>query len=224
MRWLGAQSGVILTGLIGGLASSTATTLAFSRESKAYPELSMSFALAIIMACTIMLGRVLIIFGFIYPQFISVLWLPFTVIALPGLLYGLVVHLLIRKEDVSMDLPDLKNPLSLSIAVKFGLIYGIISVFVKLFTEMEFGNGLLALSFVSGLTDMDAIALSITHNLKEGGVALQLAARAVILAALANTLLKAGLVMALGAPQLRKHIGVAFGGICLAGVGAYFLA
>jgi uncharacterized membrane protein (DUF4010 family) len=223
MRWLGARSGVILTGLIGGLASSTATTLAFSRESKACPELSSSFGLAIIMACTIMLGRVLIILGFIYPKFISVLWLPFTIMTLPGIVYGISVYLLNHKKEGPMDLPDLKNPLSLSIAIKFGLIYGVISMLVKLFHEMDLNNGLLALSFVSGLTDMDAIALSITNNLKDGSVSLKLAAQAVILAALANTLLKAGLVMILGAPQLRKQISIAFSGLLFAGVVGYFL-
>jgi uncharacterized membrane protein (DUF4010 family) len=223
MRWLGARSGVILTGLIGGLASSTATTLAFSRESKVYPELSSSFGLAIIMACSIMLARVIVILGFIYPEFVSVLWLPFSVMTLPGLVYGMIWHFKHPKSKNAMQMPDMKNPLSLSIAIKFGLIYGVISVLVKLSNELDLNNGLLALSFVSGLTDMDAIALSITNNLKEGSVALQLAARAVILAALANTLLKAGMVMVLGAPQLRKQVGMAFSGILLAGVLAYFL-
>jgi uncharacterized membrane protein (DUF4010 family) len=223
MRWLGARSGVILTGLIGGLASSTATTLAFSRESKTYPELSSSFGLAIIMACTIMLGRVLMVLGFIYPEFITVLWLPFLIMAVPGLIYGLIVYFLKHKEDTTMELPELKNPLSLSIAIKFGLIYGVISVLVKVSNQLDLSNGLLALSFLSGLTDLDAIALSITNNLKDGSVALQLAGRAVIVAAIANTILKAGLVMSLGAPELRKQMSVAFGGLVFAGVIAYFL-
>ncbi len=223
MRWLGAQSGVILTGLIGGLASSTATTLAFSRESKAYPELSRSFALAIVMACTIMLGRVLIILGFIFPDFISELWLPFMFMAVPGVIYALITHFFHQQEKTTMDLPSLKNPLSLSVAIKFGLIYGVISVLVKIFNEMDLSHGLLALSFVSGLTDMDAIALSITHNLMDGSVALKLAAQAIVIAAIANTLLKAGLVMALGSPALRRQIGIAFSSIILSGVASYFL-
>ncbi|WPJ95749.1 DUF4010 domain-containing protein [Coraliomargarita algicola] len=93
MRWLGANAGVILTGLVGGLASSTATTLAFSRESKTYPELSSSFALAIVMACTIMLARVLVLLVLIYPDLLNALWLPFTLMALPGVLYALTAQL-----------------------------------------------------------------------------------------------------------------------------------
>ncbi len=223
MRAFGARAGVILTGLIGGLASSTATTLAFSRESKVYPELSRSFALAIVMACTIMLGRVLIILSVIHPEFLYALWLPMGLMALPGVIYTLIVYFFFEKENPEMDLPNLKNPLGLSIAIKFGLIYGVISVLVKIFTQTDLTNGLLALSFVSGLTDMDAIALSITHNLKDQSVALQLATHAVILAAIANTLLKAGLAIGLGSSELRKHICLALGATTLAGIGAYFI-
>ncbi|WPJ95748.1 DUF4010 domain-containing protein [Coraliomargarita algicola] len=122
-----------------------------------------------------------------------------------------------------MEVPNLKNPLGLSIAIKFALIYGAISFLVKMFSASDLSDGLLALSFISGLTDMDAIALSITQNLKEGTVALNLATQAILIAAIANTLLKAGLVIALGTPALRKQILLAFGGMSLAGVGALFL-
>ncbi|MGZ0654712.1 MgtC/SapB family protein [Coraliomargarita sp. W4R72] len=223
MRWLGTGAGVILTGLVGGLASSTATTLAFSRESKTYPALSSSFALAIVMACTIMLGRVLILLVLIYPELLSTLWLPFLLMSVPGAIYALSVQLFKKAEPKPMEIPNLKNPLGLSIAIKFALIYGAISFLVKMFSESNLTEGLLALSFVSGLTDMDAIALSITQNLKEGGVGLELATRAIILAAIANTILKAGLVVALGSPALRKQILLAFGAMTLAGVGALFL-
>jgi uncharacterized membrane protein (DUF4010 family) len=223
MRLLGTRAGVVLTGLVGGLASSTATTLAFSRESKTYPELSGGFALAIVMACTIMLGRVLIILGFIYPPFIQTLWLPFTMMALPGLIYAGSVGIMSRRHKEPANLSDLKNPLGLGIAVKFALIYGVILFLVKVLSQTDLSEGLLALSFVSGLTDMDAIALSIANNLKDEHIVLTIATQALILSAIANTLLKAGLVLSMGSPQLRKHIAIALGATVLAGVGAFFL-
>jgi uncharacterized membrane protein (DUF4010 family) len=221
IRILGARAGVILTGLVGGLASSTATTLAFSRESKVYPEFSTGFALGIVMACTIMLARVIIILGFIFPAFISSLWLPFLILSLPGLIYALVVGLFTNQGYEATDLPDLKNPLGLAIAIKFALIYGLISILVKVFVNSDLSEGLLALSFFSGLTDMDAIALSITNNLREGIVSAELATKALIVAAIANTTLKAGLVFGLGSNLLRKHIALAFGATILAGIGAF---
>ena len=223
IRMLGTRSGVILTGLVGGLASSTATTLAFSRESKDCPALSSGFALAIVMACTVMLARVIIILGLICPEFIPSLWLPFLVLSVPGLLYILIVGLLSRKGREATEIPELKNPLGLGIAIKFALIYGVISVLVKVFMASGLSDGLIALSFLSGLTDLDAIALSITNNFKDGIVGAELASRAIIVAAIANTLLKAGLVFSLGSPQLRKHIAVALGATVLAGIGAFYL-
>ena len=223
IRMLGTRSGVILTGLVGGLASSTATTLAFSRESKDYPALSSGFALAIVMACTVMLARVIIILGFIYPAFIPSLWLPVMVLSVPGLIYILIVGIFHKKGNEATDIPVLKNPLGLGIAIKFALIYGIISILVKVFINSDLSEGLLALSFVSGLTDMDAIALSITNNLKDGIVSADLASKAIVVAAIANTILKAGLVFSLGSKQLSKHIAIAFGATVLAGVGAFYL-
>lgn len=223
IRILGTRAGVVLTGLVGGMASSTATTLAFSRESKVYPELSAGFALAIVMACTIMLARVIIILGFIFPQFILSLWLPFLILSCPGLLYALTVGLFSNKGIQNTEIPNLKNPLGLSIAIKFGLIYGIISILVKVFSSSDLSDELIALSFVSGLTDMDAIALSITNNLKDGLIAFELGSKAIIVAAIGNTLLKAGLAIAMGSKQLRQHIAIALGTTMLAGLGAFWI-
>lgn len=222
MRWLGARAGVALTGLVGGLASSTATTLAFSRESKTYPELSKSFALAIIMACTIMLGRVLVILVLIYPEFLPALWLPFLMIASPGILYALALQLKKNSNKEPIEIPDLKNPLGLRIAIKFALIYGLISFLVKVCSQADLSDGLLVLSFVSGLTDMDAIALSVTQDLKVGGVTLTLATQAIVLAAIANTILKASLVFGIGSAELKKHVFYALGATVLAGVASFF--
>ncbi len=223
IRMLGARAGVALAGVVGGLASSTATTLAFSRESREYPELSKGFALAIVMASTIMLGRVIVILGLIHPQFLQALWLPFTIMALPGLAYALAIGLFRKQGKEATDIPDLKNPLGLSIAVKFALLYGVITFLVEMLSQSDLTEGLLLLSFVSGLTDMDAIALSVANNLKDGGLALDLATRAVVIAAIANTVLKAGLVFAIGSPTLRKHIAVALGATVATGAAAVFL-
>jgi uncharacterized membrane protein (DUF4010 family) len=78
---------------------------------------------------------------------------------------------------------------------------------------------MLPLSFMSGLTDMDAISLSMAGNQSSGTVGLPLAGQAIVLAAVANSLLKAGLAFSLGAPLLRRHVAVVLGLTALAGVG-----
>ncbi|HBM85366.1 MAG TPA: hypothetical protein DD423_00990, partial [Opitutae bacterium] len=87
----------------------------------------------------------------------------------------------------------------------------------------DLSDELIALSFVSGLTDMDAIALSITNSLKDGLISVELGSKAIIIAAIANTLLKASLAIAMGSKQLRQHIAIALGATVLAGVGAFLM-
>ncbi len=161
--------------------------------------------------------------GLIYPPIVADLWQSFLIIALPGLCYALWVGLIHKPEGGDSGLPELKNPLSLSIAIKFALLYGLIGFLVKVFSATELSGGLLVLSFVSGLTDMDAIALSVADNLKGGGVLPVLATQAIIVAAVANTLLKAALAMSLGSPELRRHIAIAMGATVIAGGFAFYL-
>lgn len=92
-----------------------------------------------------------------------------------------------------------------------------IAFLVKAAPQLGLTQSLLPLSFVSGLTDMDAISLSIAQSRHAEATSLELATRAVVLAAIANTLLKAGMAMALGSPQLRRPIAIALGGTALAG-------
>jgi len=211
MRLLGAQAGIIVTGLVGGLASSTATTLAFSRRSKDEPELSSSHALAIVIACTVMLARVLIMIAAINPELMRRLALPLAAMAVPGVVFGLWQWLAQRLHKRPVAPPHIHNPLGLGIAIKFGLLYAIVAFLVKAATSLQFTGGLLPLSFVSGLTDMDAIALLMANNLHDGVVASDLATRCVIISAVANSLIKASFAISLGSPLLRRQITVVLG-------------
>jgi uncharacterized membrane protein (DUF4010 family) len=76
------------------------------------------------------------------------------------------------------------------------------------------------LSFLSGLTDMDAIALLMANSLHEGTVATQLAAKCVIIGAVANSIVKAGFAVSLGSPLLRRQITLVLGLTVIAGVAA----
>jgi len=128
-----------------------------------------------------------------------------------------------RMEKGAVASPSMANPLSLLTAIKFGLLYAIIAFLVKASTQLDWQAGLLPLSFVSGLTDMDAITLSMTNNLHAGTVALDLAARAIIIAAVANSLLKAGLASGLGSPPLRRRVGTVLLVTAAVGSGAAYL-
>lgn len=223
MRMLGAKAGITITGIAGGVASSTATTLAFSRRSKEDPELSENYTLAVVLACTIMLARILAAIGMLNRSLAVQLIVPFVLMSLPGLAYAIWVWAFRRSEANSIDTPQLHNPLSLGMAIKFALIYAVVAFLVTAATKLDWRSGLLPISFLSGLTDMDAIALLMANHNQEGSVEMQIAVRGVILAAIGNSIMKGGLAFSLGSPQLRRHVVLVLGATALAGVGCLFL-
>lgn len=216
MRFLGASAGITATGLLGGVASSTATTLAFSRRSKDEPELSARYAVAVVLACTVMLARIWVVVGVVNRSLAMSLLVPFALMAVPGLIYSLAV-LAFRKTDTTVSPPTLHNPLSLSVSIKFAIIYAAVAFLVKAATSLQLHSSLLPLSFLSGLTDMDAIALLMANSRNDGSVLPLLATQAVIVAAIANSLLKAGFAFTLGSPVLRRNVSAVLGTTMLIG-------
>jgi uncharacterized membrane protein (DUF4010 family) len=224
VRLVGPRSGILLTGALGGLASSTASTLAFSRRSREAPKMSEHYALAVVAACTVMLPRVLVATGLVNRNFALTLLVPFGLMALPGIIYAGWVWLRRRPAHHEGDTPELGNPLSLSTAIKFAALYSAIAFLVKVIREQGWTQGLLPLAFVSGLTDMDAISLSIARDHGSEKTAPDLATRAVMLAAVSNTLLKGGMAAALGSTGLKWRIGIVLGATAAAGVASMFFS
>lgn len=224
MRLLGARAGILVTSLFGGLASSTATTLAFSRRSKDEPALSEHYAMAVVTACSVMLPRVIITTSVLSPALGLTLIAPFALMAVPAVAYGTWLWFARRPGTSVVETPSLTNPLSLKTAVKFALLYAGIGFLVKAATQLDLlHDALLPLSFVSGLTDMDAISLSMAGSQNTGSVPLVLAAKAVIVAAVANSLLKAGFAAVLGSSVLRRETTLVLGATALAGVAGLWL-
>jgi len=201
IKILGDRIGLGMTGLLGGLASSTAVTLAMSRISRSDSTLHEASALAIILASGIMFPRVLILVSLFAPATATLL-LP-TVIAIS--FYTAVICLLLwrrcRDNPGNQYRPRI-SPLSLRMALGFGALYGVV-VFFAHFTQTEFGdNGILTVATLSGLTDVDAISLSAANMVKEG-LSTSLAAQVVLSACSTNTLVKLALGFTFAAPGAR---------------------
>jgi uncharacterized membrane protein (DUF4010 family) len=211
MRLLGAKAGISITGLVGGIASSTATTLAFSRRSKEDVTLSTSYALAVIVACTVMLARILVVIGVINRELAVSLVVPFALMAIPGIGFMLWVWLFNRPADNDVATPRLLNPLSLGIAIKFGVIYAAVAFLVKASTHFDLHGGLLPISFISGLTDTDAIALLMANSRNDSSIAPLPATQSVILAVMGNSILKGCFALSLGSPRLRRQVALVLG-------------
>jgi uncharacterized membrane protein (DUF4010 family) len=215
-RWLGAGRGTALTGITGGLVSSTAVTLSFARRSRDEPGAAAALACGILLAWAVMFGRVLVLVlavnvGLVYP-----LLPPF---AAMGVLTLLAAWLLYRRGGETpgpQDVP-LKNPFSLTAAAKFALAFAVVLLLVKV-TQFYFpGGGVYIVAALAGLTDVDAITLSMAEYAKANSPTV--AAVAVVIAALSNTVVKCGMVTALGGPALRLPMLLTTAGVMVAGIG-----
>ena len=225
VRIFGENRGIAMTGLLGGLASSTATTLAMSRQSRAWPETGYVCALAVVLACSVMLGRVALLVGAVSPPLLMRAAPGLVLTALPGLLFAAWSwrHFL-RPSGSPLSSPsEVRNPLSLRIALQFAVLYALIVLLVR-WAQADFGGaGLYAASFFSGLTDLDAISLSLAQMQKSGGVTAEQAVRALLVAAGANSLLKAGMAVALGGPSMRRTVVLVLGATAACAAGAAWL-
>jgi len=217
VKLVGAKQGIGLTGFLGGLVSSTAVTLTFSERSQREINLAKPFALAIIVAWTVMFGRVLVEVAVINLELLSILWIPITAAAIAGLLYG---YWLYRKQkfDETGEV-SVSNPFELGSAIKFGLLYAVV-LLVSRTAQIYFGDtGIYVSSILSGLVDVDAITLSMAQLSKHGEVALDTAEFAIVLAAMSNTVVKGGIVLVTGTMALRKAILPGFLLILIVGIG-----
>lgn len=203
MKIAGSQRGIWLTGLLGGLASSTATTLSFTQRSHTDRRLAKSFALGITLAWTVMFARILVAVGVVYVPLLAILWLPIVLAGGTGLAYTLYLYLMPHDDDEGSEV-KVSNPFELRPAITFGLLYGFILLLART-ANLYFGDvGLYVSSLISGLADVDAITLSVTELSRSERVDGATAARAIVLAAMANTAVKGGIVLSGGTAELRR--------------------
>lgn len=223
VRAFGENRGLAVTGLLGGLASSTATTLAMSRQSRARPEAGLVCAVAVALACTVMLVRVAVLAGAVSPATAWHLAPWLLLMAAPALVFAAWSwRHAIRSPPGEAGPQDVRNPLSLRVAVQFGILYALVVLAVRWANHNFGGAGVYWASFFSGLTDLDAIALSISQLERAGNIGPSDAARAVLIAAGANSLLKAALAIGIGGPSLRRPVSLVLGStVALAGLAAW---
>jgi len=223
VRQFGAGLGIALTGVVGGLASSTATTLAMSRQSLQRPEFSGEYATGINLACTVMLWRVALLVGVVAPDAFMILWPPLLLMSLPGTADGLI-QMFSRSARAPVEGgAHYSNPLGLRVALQFAALYALVVLVIR-GVDHFFGNsGVYVASLFSGLTDLDAITLSLSQTVNSGGLPAAVAAKGVVIAAIANTFVKAGMAASLGSGAMRKRVLLTLGATALLGVGALFL-
>ena len=212
-RVLGAGRGIPLTGLFGGLVSSTAVTLSLARRSREQAS-DKAFAGAltagILLAWTVMFARVAIEVAAVHHSLLPTLALP---LATPAAIAAIAALLAYRRAgkkrgDAAGEVP-LRNPFSLMAAIRFALLFAVVLLAVKIVETHAPGRSVYAVAAIAGLTDVDAITLSMATSARDGTLAADVAANAIVIAALTNSLVKLGLVLAAGAPALVSRLAIA---------------
>ena len=212
VRMMGQSVGISVTGLLGGLVSSTATTLTMSRQSRERPAESRDCSLAILLACTVMNLRVGLLVVIVNPQALSSLWPSLLVSSLPGTIW--CAWRLMHggsgcANGTPCEMPE--NPLRLRVAFQFGLLYAAIIFLVKVTIAKIGTEGVLVLSGLSGLVDIAAITLSLSQMFGTGSLDAMTVSQGILLAVLDNTLFKAGIAAFFGTPILRKEVLIVLG-------------
>jgi len=213
----GTRRGLLATGLFGGLASSTALTLAMSRAGRQEPALQGLLAAAVVIGSTTMFPRVLVevaaVNNALLPSLLPVL-LTLTAV-------GATAALLLAWRTRNDGRPDashaVQRPFELATAIRFAVLLAAVLVMAEWLRRQAGDAGIYALAVLSGLTDVDAITLSLSRMAREE-LAAPVAARGILLAGLANTAVKAALVMALCRGRMARDVGVGLGAVLVVGL------
>ncbi|TXD85494.1 MgtC/SapB family protein [Subsaximicrobium wynnwilliamsii] len=211
-KFFGRKVGVISNGILGGLISSTATTVSYARKTSEASSISKLAVFVITTASAVSFVRILFEVGVVIPDKFGVIALPIAAVIFVMALICVVLFYFINTEDTKdEEMPEPENPAQFKSALIFGLLYGFILLAVA-FTKETFGNNALYIvSIVSGLTDVDAITLSLSQLIKEGSLEASFGWKLILLAGLSNMLFKGIMAIVLGAKSIAKWIAVSFG-------------
>jgi uncharacterized membrane protein (DUF4010 family) len=231
-KLFGQRSGAVMAGLLGGLISSTATTLSYARRAGPGGDGPEAAALVIVVASAAALIRVLTEVAVAAP---SQFWHTAPPLAVLLGWTGIIAagtYCWTRPKKVAPvkdpapregEPPAQANPAELRPALIFAALYALVLLGVAAARDYFGPLGLYALAVVSGLHDMDAITLSTARFVEQGQIEAQLGWRLILAACLANLVVKGAVVAVLGRQRLLRRIAVPFATALLGGAALLFL-
>lgn len=206
-KWVGKKVGMVSNGILGGIISSTATSVSYSRNSKSNKSLGKISAFVILTAVTVSIIRVIIEIGVVVPEKLNAVITPFLVLFVFMAILSIILFFTTSKDKNLEEMPEPKNPAQFKSAFVFGILYGLILLAVA-FTEAEFGDsGLYIVSIIGGLAKKDAITLSLAQSIKNG-LDTELGWKLIMTGMLANFAFKIVIAIVLGSKQLSRWLGV----------------
>jgi uncharacterized membrane protein (DUF4010 family) len=208
-KFTGPNKGLLVSGLLGGLISSTATTASLSRQSKDTKASPPLLAVVIMIASTVVFGRVVAEILMVAPKAGHTMIYPFLAMMAWMAVVSVVCWLLARKEIVKP--PQSEPPSEIKGAVMFGLLYALVLLGVAV-ARHNFGQaGLFTVAAISGLTDMDAITLSTANLVNSNHLDPSTAWRVILTGGVANLVFKGLMVFTVGSRALAGWVAIVFG-------------
>ena len=205
-RLVGPAHGYALTGALGGMVSSTAVTLGFSRESAKHVALRVAYATGVVAACTVLLPRVLIVTTLLNHDVARWLW-P---LLLPPFAIGVLMSWWMSRQHTTSkqaDAAGLHSPLGLVSALQMAVAFQVV-LLILAFVRTRFGDaGIYTSAAIFGTTDVDALTIAMTRA--EPGVRASVSARAIGVGIASNTIVKLSLVLAIGRGVFRVRTSIA---------------
>ncbi|MCX7984811.1 MAG: DUF4010 domain-containing protein [Bacteroidetes bacterium] len=195
----GTRKGLWLSGLLGGIVSSTVVTLSVGRMARSIPERAGAALQAALLASSVMYIRVLILVWLINPVFISTLWYRLLILSMVGFLISITKHAI--PFNGGEELQELQNPFEVRPAISFAILFVILSVVTNVVVTTVGNTGLLGLACIVGFSDIDPFILSLIQNPKSDTT---LFATAILVAMMSNTIVK-GIYFSSYTPVKRKE-------------------
>ncbi|QBY55794.1 MgtC/SapB family protein [Cupriavidus oxalaticus] len=210
MRLTGSQRGILLTGLLGGLASSTAATLTLARFARQQPSLERACAAGAVGACGVMFFRMVVLLGVIQPTLLVTFGAALVVTGI--VLLGISLLLWRRLPGTTSDDVEIAPmaPFDLGSALGFGVFLAVMAILVPAAKDWWGAAGIYAVSVVSGLADVDAIVISLARIHVAGGLGTGTVVVAMSAAVLANLVTKALIAWVTGGTIVGKTVGKAY--------------
>ena len=221
-KFLAPERSIVLTGILGGLASSTATAWYFSKYSRNQPESGYLAITAIILASSLMFIRMLVWLLLLNPSLLATSGIVIGLLALSGIGIGLWFYTRKKPIDTTTIALPVSNPVNVRDALVFTMVFLAFRWMVAYAGERYGSNGVYWASILAGITDIDAITISLADGLYSLMTPVILT-KALLLAAMTNTLVKFLLCISIGSPTLRIQAIKAFAPILIIGIVAFFL-
>lgn len=205
LRLVGTRHGAIFLGIFGGLISSTATTMIFSRHARQQAMLVPIAGVIVLLATLVVMVRIGFIASLIAPAFTASLARILGSGLLLGLLAGLWIWRQHRDSTETLPMPEISNPTEIKTALTFGALYALILVLSAWLKDVAGSGGLYLLAVISGLTDVDAITLSALRLFDSAQLNTHQALTTITLALLSNLVFKSGVIVLLGGWTLARR-------------------